>query len=196
MKTPSTTHYWFVSGKSAPFTKHDLGPVSYTQPDATIAGQIDTIMNPAPKVFGQGAVIQNVGSPTDAQCVAALVPSALANAQNKQIATIQEAYNAQLKAGITATGGGITATLAADVESQNLFTRFIVACMAGGVPSTQSETIFDINGTPIINTLANIQVLLATYASLIKADQTNMLTKIAAVQAATTVEAVQAISYP
>ena len=120
----------------------------------------------------------------------------LGDAQAAQVAAINAAFNAQLAAGVTVTGGGITATLPADIDSQNTFARFVVTLITAAVPDTQAETIFDINGAPISDTAANIKALLGAYGLAIKAAIVARLTKIAQVQAATTVAAVQAITYP
>ena len=120
----------------------------------------------------------------------------LGDAQAAQVAAINAAFNAQLAAGVTVTGGGITATLPADIDSQNTFARLIATMIATSEADTAPEEVFDINGAPVTGTAANIRALLGAYGVQIKELIVARLTKIAQVQAATTVAAVQAITYP
>jgi hypothetical protein len=216
--TLNPTHNWIVypninpqTRAATPFVKTDRGTTGYTVPDAANAGQIDTVVLPVPTVQGNAAVVQSVGAPTDAQCTAALGLDTLGSAKTAQIAKVSATFNATVAA-ISATGGGLSAVFAGDFITQgklnglvqlwqeadtaafNSGTDYASSQAASAAFEATSVTVYDINGAPVTGTIGQLRALISNYGQQAAVADLALYAKVGAIKAATTVEAVQAIT--
>ena len=123
----------------------------------------------------------------------------LAEAQYSQIAALQASYQAAISAPISfKNAAGVTSTYAfgntltmGGTNAQELLTQILAA----GTADWKAGVWFDTSGIAQAMTFADLQGLAAAVEAMETPDEQNLMTKIAEVQAATTVAAVQAITF-
>lgn len=121
----------------------------------------------------------------------------LSQAQAAQISALQDSYQAAINAPVSfKNAAGVTSTYAfgntltlGGTNAQALLTQILSA----GSTSWTANVWFDTNGVAQTMTFADLQGLAAAVEAIETPDEQHLMTKIAAVQAATTVSAVQAV---
>lgn len=123
----------------------------------------------------------------------------LALAQMAQSATLKESYQGAIStpvsfknaAGVTSSYAFGNAPAPSGTNAQDLLTQIIAA----GAASWKAGVWFDVNGVAQTMTFADLQGLAAAIETMETPDEQDLMTKLAAVQAATTVAAVQAVTF-
>ncbi len=131
--------------------------------------------------------------------IAAPAAQLLSLAQAAQVAVLQASYqeaintpvNFKNAAGVTSTYAFGNALSPSGSNAQDLLTQIISA----GASAWKAGVWFDVNGVAQTMTFADLQGLAAAIEAMETPDEQDLMTKIAAVQAATTVAGVQAITF-
>jgi hypothetical protein len=128
-----------------------------------------------------------------------LANSALIDAQTDQVAVLQAAYAAAINApisfknaaGVTSTyPSGNTVAINGQTAKQNL-----EDCIAAGASAWSLGCWLDTNNVAQTFTFADLQGLAAAMEAVVTTDWKDLVAKISAVQAATTISAVQAVTF-
>lgn len=123
----------------------------------------------------------------------------LAQAQSAQIIVLKTAYQTAINAPVTFTNAaGVTSTYAfgnslspSGSNAQDLLTQIIAA----GSAAWKAGVWFDTNGVAQTMTFADLQELAVAIEAAQTVDEQDLMTKMAEVQAATSISAVQAITF-
>lgn len=117
----------------------------------------------------------------------------LAQAQASQIAVLNAAYQAAIVAPVSfRTAAGTTANF----PQSNQAKQYLAQCMGAGAAAWTLNLWLDVNNTPVSPfTFADLQGLAAAFEAAEIPEYQDLLTKVAAVQAATTVAAAQAVTF-
>ena len=154
----------------------------------------ENIYNECEAAMAGGSTIQNFnGLPMIVN------PVSLTQAQASQIAALQSSYQAAISAPVSfKNAAGVTSTYAfgntltmGGTNAQELLTQILAA----GTADWKAGVWFDTAGVAQTMTFADLQGLAAAFEAMETPDEQNLMTKIAEVQAATTVAAVEAITF-
>ena len=133
--------------------------------------------------------------------IAAIInpPMTLAQAQTAQVVALQAAYAAAVNAPVTfKNAAGVTSTYASGntlALNNQTATQNLADCINSGAAAWTMGHWLDTNNVAQVFTFADLQGLAAAMEAVEVLDWTDLVGKVAAVQAATTVAAVQAITF-
>ena len=126
-------------------------------------------------------------------------PMTLAQAQTAQVVALQAAYAAAVNAPVTfKNAAGVTSTYASGntlALNNQTATQNLADCINSGAAAWTMGHWLDTNNVAQVFTFADLQGLAAAMEAVEVLDWTDLVGKVAAVQAATTVAAVQAITF-
>ena len=190
MTTSAATNYLTYNPASGAVTGSGFTPDGTLPPNSTVC-TADQALQP------QQYQVDVLANPVSV--IAAPAAKLLALAQTAQIAALQAAYQSAISTPVNfKSGAGVTSTYAfgntaspSGANAQDLLTQIIAA----GSSAWKAGVWFDTNGVAQTMTFADLQGLAAAIEAAETPDEQDLMTKIAAVQTATTVAAVQAISF-
>ncbi len=191
-----------------------IEPINSTElhPPSTLANEVAVFSSGTwsiqPDFRGNTIYDQNTGAAHDVMAIG-VIPSGfaltkpanvlLSEARSSQIAALQSSYQAAISAPVSfKNAAGVTSTYAfgatltpGGANAQTLLTQILSA----GAAAWTAGVWFDTTGKAQTMTFADLQGLAAAIEAMETPDEQNLMTKIANVQAATSVEAVQAIVF-